>query len=196
MRNALALTGLIVLALTACGKKADNAPASTAPAAKAVNAAATNAPAPAAQAKSNLPPLSPDACAVLGTYVKVEMVGDFGLPLQMHSPPDKDRTAAAELIKSFPTLKAAEAQALAAGLNRLSEAGDQVDCDWKALGLAPPRPQTDESEAWLRFRPAVEGDVAVLQNYTGGVTELAGRCLYRKTGGAWTRETCVLTKLG
>jgi hypothetical protein len=42
----------------------------------------------------------------------------------------------------------------------------------------------------------VEGDVAVLQNYTGGVTELAGRCLYRKTGGAWTRETCVLTKLG
>ena len=196
MRNALALTGLVVLALTACGKRADNAPAANAPAANAVNAAATNTPTPVTHAKSNLPALSPEACAVLGTYVKVEMAGDFGLPLQMHSQPDKDRTTAADLTKSFPSLKAAEAQALAAGLNKLSEAGDQVDCDWKALGLAPPRPQTDESEAWLRFRPAVEGDVAVLQNYTGGVTELSGRCLYRKQAGVWTRETCVLTKLG
>jgi hypothetical protein len=191
MRNALALTGLLALtALAGCGPKSENKTAN------APTPAAANRPVAAAPALPPVPGLSPEACAVLGTYVKVELTGDFGLPVVMRVAPAKDRVSAADLQVPLPGLKAAEASALAAGLNQSIENGSQLDCDWKALGLPAPTPQTPASQAYIRFRPIVVGDVAILETLTDGVTRLGGRCLYRKTAGAWTREHCALTHIG
>jgi hypothetical protein len=191
MRNALALTGLLALAtLAGCGPKSENKAANAPP------PAAANAPVAAAPALPPLPGLSPEACAVLGTYVKVELMGDFGLPVVMRVAPGKDTVSTAELSKRLRGLKPAEVPALLAGLNASIENGSQLDCDWKALGLPTPTPQTAESQAYIRFRPIVVGDVAILETLTDGVTRLGGRCLYRKKAGAWTREQCALTHIG
>jgi hypothetical protein len=195
MRKALALTCLIAATLGACGKKTGNAPAASAPPAPAANAvAAVNA--PAVPAQPSLPAVSPEACAVLATYVKVELKGDFGLPVLVRVQPAKGLVTAAELTKTFPGLKPAEAKALAEGLTRSIKDGSQLDCDWKALALEPPRPVTPESNASFRLRPVAAGDVGLLETFTdAGTTTLGGRCLYRKTGATWTRDKCVLTAL-
>jgi len=202
MRKTLALTGLIAVTLAACGKPAENTPDANAPlvanTSAAINAvAAVNAPAaPAAPALPALTPPTSDACAVLATYVKVELKGDFGLPVLMRVPPAKGAVAASALAKDFPGLNAAAAKALAEGLTASIKDGSQLDCDWKALGLPPPHPVTPETNATFRLRPVTAGDVGLLETYTdAGTTTLGGRCLYRKTGATWTRDKCVLTAL-
>ena len=133
---------------------------------------------------------------MLGTYVKVELMGDFGLPVIMRVAPAKGAVSAAELTRSFKTLKPADAKALAEGLTQSIKDGSQLGCDWKALGLAPPRPVTPESNATFRLRPVAAGDVGLLETFTdAGTTALGGRCLYRKAGQAWTREVCVMTAI-
>jgi hypothetical protein len=194
MRKALALTCLIAVTLVACGKKAE-----TPAVAKAVNTPpAVNAatPAPAAVVEPALPAVSPEACAVLAAYVKVELKGDFGLPVMMRVPPAKGAVSAAELTKSFPTLNPAQARALAEGLTKSIKDGSQLECDWKTLALEPPRPVTPESNASFRLRPVTAGEVGLLETHTdAGTTTLGGRCLYRKKAGAWTRDKCVLTAI-
>lgn len=195
MRKALAMTCLIAATLGACGKKAETPSAAKAVNTPAINAA-TPAPAPVAAAEPALPAVSPEACAVLAAYVKLELKGDFGLPVMMRVPPAKGAVSAGELTKSFPTLKPAQAKALAEGLTKSIKDGSQLDCDWKVLALEPPRPVTPESNASFRLRPVAAGDMGLLETHTeAGTTTLGGRCLYRKTGQTWTRVKCVLTAL-
>jgi hypothetical protein len=184
---------LVAAVLAGCARKAENAPAANAPA----PAANAPAPPPAAAAGPALPAVSDEGCALVAAYVKGEMMGDFGLPLMVRVAPAKGEVTAADLNRDLKGLRGGEAKALAAALTRSIDKGSQLDCDWKTLSVAPPTPLAPDGHAYIRFRPAIGGDVAVLDTYTNaaGLTIIGNRCLYRKQSGAWKRDECVLTAL-
>jgi hypothetical protein len=143
-----------------------------------------------------LPSLSPEACSVLATYIKTELKGDIGLPVTMRIAPDKHKPKPGAFdAKTMGDVKPGEFKDLETGLAQSVAQGSQIDCDWKSLGMQPPQPQTGESNAWIRFRPIVAGDVALLDVFTDGVTQLHSRCFYRKKAGAWVRGACGLTPI-
>ena len=185
---------LLAAALAGCGKKQDQV-AANGPARPPPEAPPTSAPPPPGPP---LPPASAEACNLIATYVRAELNSEFGLPLMLYVPPaPKQALTAGELTRAFPTLTAAQAQALAGKFTTTLHDGSAVTCDWRSVGLPQPAVLQPGKKDFIRFRTAIEGEAAILDIYTtaGGLTEIGTRCQYKKVGTGWQRTQCVLTAI-
>ena len=196
MRLNRALMGLtIAAALAGCGKKEEQV-AANAPARPPPEAPPTSAPPPPGPP---LPPISAEACNLIATYVRAELGSEFGLPLMIYVPAEpKASLNANRLTNDFSDeLTPPQTKALAAAMTTSLQQGSALACDWRAVGLPQPAVLQPGKKDFIRFRTAIDGDVAILDTYTtaGDFTEVGTRCVYRRVGAAWSRAKCVLTAI-
>jgi hypothetical protein len=185
---------MLAAALAGCGKKQTDV-AANAPAKPPVERPPTSAPAPPGPA---LPPVSAEACNLIATYVRAELNSEFGLPLMIYLPREpKETLTAGELTRAFPDLSPAQAKNLAATFTTSLHEGSALSCDWRSVGLPQPAVLQPGKKDFIRFRTAIEGEVAILDIYTtaGDFTEIGTRCQYKKVGTGWQRTRCVLTAI-
>lgn len=121
--------------------------------------------------------------------LKARPVGQGSLYYRLIEAPRRERE---DLRENFPTLSAAELEALA----RQEEQQDRPPrtyrfaCDWRALG-SPLRPTTGYPHRHALGRPVVAGDVALISTSFGVALSATGStCLYRRVAGQWRRQAC------
>jgi hypothetical protein len=185
----------LAAAIAGCGKKegqlAANAPAKPPP-----EAPPTTAPPPPGPP---LPQMSAEACNLIATYVRAELNSEFGLPLMIYVPREpKLLIKAGDISRDFSDeINPTQAKALAQDFTTNLQQGAALSCDWRSVGLPQPAVLQPGKKDFIRFRPAIEPDVAILDIYStaGDLTEVGTRCLYKKVGTGWQRTKCVLTAL-
>jgi hypothetical protein len=194
-RDRLLMCFLLAAALAGCGKKDDQV-AANAPAKPPPEAPPTSAPPPPGPP---LPQASAEACNLIATYVRAELGSEFGLPLMLYVPREpKLSISPSELSRDFADeVNPTQAKALAAAFTATLQEGAALTCDWRAVGLAQPAVLQPGKKDFIRFRTAIEPDIAVLDIFStaGGLTQVGTRCLYKRAGAGWQRTTCVLTAL-
>jgi hypothetical protein len=185
---------LLAAVAAGCGKKQEKIALNT-PARPPVEVPPTVAPPPPGPP---LPALSADACALVATYVRTELGGEFGLPLMTYvQRAPKSSLKASELSRDFAgDVNPADAKALAASFTSTMQQGEALTCDWRAVGLPLPVVLMPDGKDYIRFRTAIAGDVAILDIFSNaGPTRVGTRCAYKRAGAAWQRSKCVLTAL-
>ena len=103
-----------------------------------------------------------------------------------------------ELSRDFADeLNPIQAKALATSFTNTLQHGGALTCDWRALGLPQPVVLMPDGKDYIRFRTAMDADVAVLDIFSNaGPSRVGTRCLYKRVGAGWQRSKCVLTALG